>query len=146
MLVEGRAQVSINMTDYTRTPVALIVEAVRREAQRHGVEIHHTEVVGLIPQAALIEAARSYLQLDQFHPEQVLESRLYAVQGSGNAARQAFLNELADGTPTPGGGSAAAYSAAMGAALVGMVARLTIGKKKYAAVEDRMHAMAAAGR
>ena len=143
MLVEGRAQVSINMTDYTRTPVALIVETVRREAQRHGVEIHHTEVVGLIPQAALIDAARSYLQLDPFHPEQVLESRLFAVQGSGSAARQAFLNELADGTPTPGGGSAAAYAAAMGAALAGMVARLTIGKKKYTAVDERMRAMAA---
>jgi glutamate formiminotransferase/formiminotetrahydrofolate cyclodeaminase len=142
MLVEGRAQVSINMTDYTRTPVALIVETVRREAQRHGVEIHHTEVVGLIPQPALIEAARSYLQLDPFHPEQVLESRLYAAQGSGGAARQAFLNELADGTPTPGGGSAAAYAGAMAASLVGMVARLTIGKKKYAAVEARMKAIA----
>jgi glutamate formiminotransferase/formiminotetrahydrofolate cyclodeaminase len=142
MLVEGRAQVSINMTDYTRTPVALIVETVRREAERHGVGIHHSEVVGLIPQAALIEAARSYLQLDQFHPEQVLESRLYAAQGSGSAARQAFLNELADGMPTPGGGSAAAYAAAMGASLVAMVARLTIGKKKYAAVEVRMHAIA----
>jgi glutamate formiminotransferase/formiminotetrahydrofolate cyclodeaminase len=143
MLVEGRAQVSINMTDYARTPVALVFETVRREAQHHGVEIHHTEVVGLIPQAALIEAARSYLQLDQFHSEQVLESRLFAAQGSGSTARQAFLDELAGGTPTPGGGSAAAYAAAMGAALVGMVARLTMGKKKYAAVEDRMRAMAA---
>jgi glutamate formiminotransferase/formiminotetrahydrofolate cyclodeaminase len=142
MLVEGRAQVSINMTDYTRTPVAVIVETVRREARRHRVEIHHTEVVGLIPQAALIEAARSYLQLDPFHPKQVLESRLYTAPGSGGAARQAFLDELADGAPTPGGGSAAAYAGAMAASLVGMVARLTIGKKKYAAVEARMKAIA----
>jgi glutamate formiminotransferase/formiminotetrahydrofolate cyclodeaminase len=54
-----------------------------------------------------------------------------------------FLDELAAGTPTPGGGSAAAYAAAMAAALVGMVARLTIGKKKYAAVEERMQAISA---
>jgi glutamate formiminotransferase/formiminotetrahydrofolate cyclodeaminase len=143
MLVEGRAQVSINMTDFTRTPVALIVETVRGEAQRQGVDIHHCEVVGLIPEAALIEAACTYLQLDSFHPEQVLESRLYAVQGSGSGGRQAFLSELADGTPTPGGGSAAAYAAAMAAALVGMVARLTTGRKKYASVEGRMQAVAA---
>ena len=143
MLVEGRAQVSMNLTDYTRTPVARVVEAVRQEAERHGVGIHHAELVGLIPQAALIDAAQWYLQLDQFHPEQILESRLYAAQASGRAARQGFLDELADGTPTPGGGSAAAYAAAMAASLVGMVARLTIGRKKYAAVEDRMRVIAA---
>jgi glutamate formiminotransferase/formiminotetrahydrofolate cyclodeaminase len=143
MLVEGRAQVSINMTDFTRTPVATIVEAVRREARALGVDIHHAEVVGLIPQAALLAAACSYLQLDAFQPEQVLESRLFAAQGSSSAARGVFLEELAEGTPAPGGGSAAAYAAAMGAALVGMVARLTIGKKKYAGVEDRMRALAA---
>jgi glutamate formiminotransferase/formiminotetrahydrofolate cyclodeaminase len=142
MLVEGRAQVSMNLTDYTRTPIARVVEAVRQEAEKHGAAIHHAELVGLIPQAALIDAAQWYLQLDRFHPEQVLESRLYAAQGSGAAARQGFLDELADGTPTPGGGSAAAYAAAMAASLVGMVARLTIGKKKYAAVEARMRVIA----
>ena len=143
MEVEQRAQVSMNLTDYTRTSVARAVETVRKEAVRHGVAIHHTELVGLIPQAALLDAALSYLQLEGFHPEQVLESRLFAAQGQGNAGRQVFLDELAAGTPTPGGGSAAAYAAAMAAALVGMVARLTIGKKKYAAVEERMQAISA---
>jgi glutamate formiminotransferase/formiminotetrahydrofolate cyclodeaminase len=143
MEVENRAQVSMNLTDYTRTSVARAVETVRKEAVRHGVAIHHTELVGLIPQAALLDAALSYLQLEGFHSEQVLESRLLAAQGHGNAARQVFLDELGSGTPTPGGGSAAAYAAAMAAALVGMVARLTIGKKKYAPVEARMQVMAA---
>lgn len=143
MEVEGRAQVSMNLTDYTRTTVARAVETVRKEAVRHGVAIHHSELVGLIPQAALLDAALSYLQLEGFHPEQVLESRLLAAQGQGNASRQIFLDELAAGTPTPGGGSAAAYAAAMAAGLVGMVARLTIGRKKYAAVEARMRAIAA---
>jgi len=142
MDVEGRAQVSMNLTDYTRTSVARAVETVRKEAARHGVAIHHTELVGLIPQAALLEAALTYLQLEGFRGEQVLESRLLAAQGQGSAARQVFLDELAAGTPTPGGGSAAAYVAAMAAALVGMVARLTVGKKKYAAVEARMRAIA----
>ena len=141
LLVEGRAQVSMNLTDHTRTPIARAVELIRREATRHGVAIHHAELVGLIPQTALMEAARWYLQLDQFEPGQVLESRLYASQGDEAGGATAFLAELAAGTPTPGGGSAAAYAGAMAAALVGMVARLTRGKKKYIEVEGRMQAM-----
>jgi glutamate formiminotransferase/formiminotetrahydrofolate cyclodeaminase len=145
VLVEGRAQVSMNLTNFHATPLARVVEMIRREASRHGVAIHHSELVGMIPQAALVEAARWYLQLDQFEPAQVLEARLSAVQVQA-AAQEAeaaapaatFLDALAAGTPAPGGGSASAYSGAAGAALVAMVARLTTGKKKYAAVEDQM--------
>lgn len=137
MLVEGRAQVSMNLTDFRRTPVYRVVEAIRREAERYGVGIHHSELIGLIPGEALMDAAAWYLQLDGFSPEQVLENRLYAAQ-SGPTTGPAFLDSLAAGTPTPGGGSAAAYAGAMGAALVAMVARLTIGKKKYAQVEAQM--------
>ena len=111
LLVEGRAQVSMNLTNYRGTPVARVVEMIRREAARYGVGIHHSELVGLIPQEALVEAARWYLQLDQFEPEQILEYRLAAAQqeASGSAS-QNFLDALAEGTPAPGGGSAAAYS------------------------------------
>jgi glutamate formiminotransferase/formiminotetrahydrofolate cyclodeaminase len=144
LLVEGRAQVSMNFTDFTRTPLPRVVEAIRREAARHGVAIHHSELVGLIPQAALVEAARWYLQLDQFEPDQVLETRLYASLGAETSGEGAFLARLAEGTATPGGGSAAAYAGAMAAALVGMVARLTVGKKKFAGVEARMRGVAAA--
>ena len=136
MLVDGQAQVSMNLTDYQHTPLAPVVEHIRREAQRRGVQIDHSELVGLIPQAALIEAARWYLQLDQFEPDQVLETRLYASEQ--DPIRDRFLGELASGDPTPGGGSAAAYSGAMAASLVAMVARVTLGKKKYSAVEDQM--------
>jgi glutamate formiminotransferase/formiminotetrahydrofolate cyclodeaminase len=141
MLVEGRAQVSMNLTNYKKTSVARVVELIRREANRYGVAIHHSELVGLIPQQALVEAAQWYLQLDQFEPEQILEQRINAAYQE--AVKPAplggdFLNALAAGTATPGGGSAAAYAGAAGAALVAMVARLTIGKKKYAAVENRM--------
>jgi glutamate formiminotransferase/formiminotetrahydrofolate cyclodeaminase len=141
LLVEGRAQVSMNLTDYTRTPVARVVELIRREAERYGVTIHHSELVGLIPQAALVDAAQWYTQLDQFEPDQILESRLYDALSSG-AEEEPFLGRLAAGTPTPGGGSAAAHAGAMAAALVGMVARLTLGKKKYAEVEARMQEIA----
>ncbi|HWQ83400.1 MAG TPA: glutamate formimidoyltransferase [Anaerolineales bacterium] len=150
LLVEGRAQVSMNLTHFRKTPLARVVELVRREAQRYGVGIHHSELVGLIPQEALVEAARWYLQLDQLEPEQILEQRLAAVQAESPAAvkggeetggGESFLDALAAGTPAPGGGSAAAYAGAAGAALVAMVARLTIGKKKYAAVEAQMQAV-----
>ena len=135
LLVEGRAQVSINLTDFTQTPIHRVVELIRREAERYGVAVHHSELVGLIPQEALVEAARWYLQLDDFKPDQVLETRLLetAVPAAGS-----FLDQLAAGTPTPGGGSAAAHAGAMAAALVAMVARLTLGKKKYAEVQDQV--------
>jgi glutamate formiminotransferase/formiminotetrahydrofolate cyclodeaminase len=138
MLVEGKAQVSMNLTNYRQTPVFRVVEAIRREAARYGVAIHHSELVGLIPQEALIDSAVWYLQLDGFTPDQILETRLQAAQG-GAAAETSFLDDLAAGTPAPGGGSAAAYVGAMGAALVAMVARLTVGKKKYAEVEAQMN-------
>ncbi len=105
--------------------------------------IHHSELVGLIPQEALFDAATWYLQLDGFKDEQVLENRLYEVQRSAPqeapASQPSFLAQLAAGTATPGGGSAAAFTAAEGAALASMVARLTVGKKKYAAVETQMY-------
>ena len=153
LLVDGRAQVSMNLTSFRKTPIALVVETIRREAQRYGVGIHHSELVGLIPQDALVDAAVWYTQMDQFTPDQVLENKLYtAMQGEPTAAdgqqtatsdqpsgvEELFLDSLAAGTPTPGGGSAAAYSGAMAAGLVAMVARLSIGKKKYAEVEAQM--------
>lgn len=144
LLVEGRAQVSMNLTNFRETPLARVVEFIRREAERYGVGIHHSELVGLIPQEALVDAAVWYTQLDQFSKEQILESRLFATtsaDGSDSPKPASFIEELAAPTPTPGGGSAAAYAGAMGAALVAMVAGVTIGKKKYAEVEAEMQAI-----
>ncbi len=76
LLVDGKAQVSMNLTDFTRTPVFRVVEMIRREAARYGVSIASSELIGLIPQQALVDAAVWYLQLDGFSPEQVLENRL----------------------------------------------------------------------
>lgn len=142
LLVEGRAQVSMNLTHYRETPIARVVETIRREAQRYGVGIHHSELVGLIPQEALIDAAVWYTQLDGFDKAQVLEYRLVDSSASEPLPKPvSFIEELAAPTATPGGGSAAAYAGAMGAALVSMVAGLTIGKKKYAEVEAQMQAI-----
>jgi len=142
LLVEGRAQVSMNLTDYRKTALPTVVELIRREAARYGVAVHHSELVGLIPQEALVDAAVWYAQLDAFDKEQVLESRLYSVSSTTQPhARSSFLDEIAAPTPTPGGGSAAAYTAAIGAGLVAMVAGLTIGKKKYAEVKAEMQAI-----
>ncbi len=136
ILVDGRAQVSMNLTNFRKTPLARVVEMIRREAARYGVAIHHSELVGLIPQEALVDAAVWYMQLDQFEKDQILETRL--ADETRLRKSDVFLDALAEGKPTPGGGSAAAYSAAMGAGLVAMVARLSIGKKKYAEVEAEM--------
>jgi glutamate formiminotransferase/formiminotetrahydrofolate cyclodeaminase len=145
VLVEGLAQVSMNLTNFRSSPIFRVVELVRREAQHFGVNIHHTELVGLTPQAALINSAIWYLQTYDFQPEQLLEQRLYAVmreqQESGGTQEPNFLDRLASGDATPGGGSAAAYTGAEAAALVAMVGRLTVGKKKYEAVKDQMWAL-----
>lgn len=139
--VDGRAQVSMNLTNYRKTPLAQVVEMIRREAGRYGVAVHHSELVGLIPQDALVEAARWYLQLDEFELDQLLENQLAAQ--APQAAGADLMEAIADGTPTPGGGSASAHVGATAAALVAMVARLTIGKGKYAGVEARMKEIAA---
>ncbi len=144
VLVDGRAQVSMNLTNYRQTSIARVVEMVRREAQRYGVGVHHSELVGLIPQEALVDAAVWYTQLDQFEPSQILEQKLFeamrseASETAGGAETPDFIDQLAAATPTPGGGSAAAHTGAAAAALAAMVARLTVGKKKYAAVEAEM--------
>ncbi len=146
MMVEGMAQVSMNLTNFRRTSMARVVEMIRREASRYGVSVRHSELVGLVPNEALVDASVWYMQMDQFEPDQVLETRLFdaAAQPQESPVKEGdegFLDALASGEPTPGGGSAAAYSAAMAAALVAMVGRVTVGKKKYADVEAEMWSM-----
>ncbi len=76
LLVEGQAQVSMNLTDYNRTPIHRVLELIRVEAARYGINITRSEIVGLLPSQALLDAARFYLQLHGFSPEQILENRL----------------------------------------------------------------------
>jgi glutamate formiminotransferase len=74
--VKGKAQVSMNLTDFRRTPMHQVMEMIRQEAGRCGVGIESSELIGMIPQQALLDVAVWYLQLDNFDPSMVLENRL----------------------------------------------------------------------
>jgi len=69
-------QVSINMTDYTKTALYRVFEMVRFEARRYGVEIVGSEIIGLAPMAALVDAAVYYMRLEDFKMEQIIEQRM----------------------------------------------------------------------
>jgi glutamate formiminotransferase len=76
LLVDGRAQVSINMTDFRQTPLHRAFDLIRSEALRYGVLPTESEIVGLVPEDALLDAAEHYLGLNRFKRPQVLERRL----------------------------------------------------------------------
>jgi glutamate formiminotransferase/formiminotetrahydrofolate cyclodeaminase len=128
----------MNLVDYTNTHLHHAFEAVRREAERYGVAVAGSEIVGLVPQAALNEAAAFYLQIENFSPGVVLEERIaaaYEGKGEGRTVTE-FVEEFAGNGPNaPGGGAAAAQAAALGASLGEMIATLTVGREKYAEVE-----------
>ena len=142
-LVDGQAQVSMNLTNFERTPIHRVQETVRREAERHGLTVTRAELVGLIPQKALLESAKWYLQLDGLEDDQVLELRLTTPPAEDkpeetlSTIARPFVDTVAATTPTPGGGSVAALVGALAAALTQMVAGLTIGRKKYLDVSDQ---------
>ena len=117
------AQVSINLTDFEQTPMHLVFETVRREAERYGVPVVGSEIVGLIPKKAIEMSAEYFLRYENFRPELVLENRI-AEAVSARSGLPEFLDALAAPTATPGGGSASAAAAAMAAALGSMVTRL----------------------
>jgi glutamate formiminotransferase len=117
------AQVSINLTDFEQTPMHVVFEAVRREAERYGVSVAGSEIVGLIPKKAIEQSAGYFLRFENFRPELVLENRI-AEALSARGGLPDFLDALAAPTATPGGGSAAAAAAGMAAALGCMVTRL----------------------
>jgi glutamate formiminotransferase len=73
----GLVQVSMNMTDYSKTALYRAFELIKIEARRHGVNVIGSEIVGLVPMEALIDTAAYYLQLENFSMEQVLEARIY---------------------------------------------------------------------
>lgn len=70
------AQVSMNLTDYTKSSMFHVFEAVKREAARYGVNVVGSEIIGLVPLRALAESAAHYLQVENFHMEQILETQL----------------------------------------------------------------------
>ncbi len=150
----GIAQVSMNLTDISRTPLHVAFDEVCRKADARGVRVTGTEIVGLVPKRALLEAGRYFLRkqhrstgiaeeeivrlavksmglddLKPFHPEEkVIE---YLLEAEDKKKRlidmtcKGFAEETASESPAPGGGSISAYMGALGAALGTMVANLS---------------------
>lgn len=142
-LVDGQAQVSMNLTNFEKTPVYTVQELVKREAAQRGVMVTRAELVGLIPHQALTDSAVWYLQLADLQDEQILERKLQQVSAESEetdvdemATPAAFVEAVAAATAAPGGGSVGACAGALAAALAQMVAGLTVGRKRYAEVND----------
>lgn len=149
------AQVSMNLTNYEGTGLHRVFEFVQREAARYGVGIKESEIIGLVPEQALVDVAVWNLQLDTFDRAQILERRIAEAEkataessmkngcDSSTASKhhRCFIDKVAEASPTPGGGSVAAKSGALGCALCEMVAGLTEQKKGFEAVHEEMAAM-----
>jgi glutamate formiminotransferase/formiminotetrahydrofolate cyclodeaminase len=114
---------------------------VKMEAEARGVTPTWSELVGLVPERVLFEAAARHVRLKNFSPDMVLERKVRSAI-SGGESLSGFVGSVASPSPTPGGGSVAAHAGALAAALAQMVAGLTVGKKKYAAVDAEMRELA----
>ncbi len=141
LLVDGQAQVSMNLVDTDTTPLHVAFDFIAERAAAAGIAVTWSEIVGLIPERVLFDAAANHLKLTQFTPKQLLEQKVRAVSAAGLSVAD-FLSSIASSEPVPGGGSVAAHAGALAAALARMVAGLTIGKKKYAAAETEMRDVA----
>jgi len=125
-------QVSMNMTDYHKSQLFKAYELVKLFADRYGVPVVGSEIVGLAPMDSLVDSAEFYLRLENFNRDQILEKRLFAPSPSGltHMSLATFSEEVASKKATPGGGSVAAYIGAMAVGLLCMVGRITLGKKE----------------
>jgi glutamate formiminotransferase/formiminotetrahydrofolate cyclodeaminase len=133
----NQVQVSMNLTNYEATPIFRAFDFVCREAERYGVSVASSEIVGLVPQNALDASAEYYLRLDNFSRSQILENRLLEVLPPEQGL-DTYLTDVAAAEPLPGGGSVAALAGALAAALGEMMSSLTEGRDKYALVESRV--------
>lgn len=161
----GYAQVSINLTNYTVTGIHHAFDAVTSEAQKRGLRVTGSEVVGLVPKKSLIDAGIHYLQKQgknigiperemihiailslglndtvTFDPdEKIIEYRINkGTKRLVDMTLTKFADELSSDSPAPGGGSVAALCGALSASLSSMVANLTYGKKGYERVTKAM--------
>ncbi|HQL24231.1 MAG TPA: glutamate formimidoyltransferase [candidate division Zixibacteria bacterium] len=136
----NQVQISMNLVNYTKTPIFRVFETIKSEADRYGVPVTSSEIIGLVPNDAILAVADFYLRLENFSKNQILEEKLKMAGGGGNAAevRESFFDQVASSAPAPGGGSVSAAAGALAAALAAMVSRLTVGKKAYADVKDEL--------
>jgi glutamate formiminotransferase/formiminotetrahydrofolate cyclodeaminase len=135
---QGLVQVSMNLVDYEKTGLARAFAAVKAEADRLGVQIAGSEIVGLVPQAALDEAGEHFLRVENYRPDLVVENRIEAAFAREREAGGDFVSRLASADPVPGGGAAAAQVAVLAAALGEMAGRLTLGRDRFADVETEV--------
>lgn len=131
--VGGKAQVSMNLLDIDVTSPAKVFAEVSERCAVSGTRVLKSEIVGLIPERAIWDAAARYLKLDEPVETHLVEAKVRAAQGP---SLDGWMDQLASVEPAPGGGSAAALAGALAAALVAMVGRLTSSRKAYAAVAE----------
>jgi glutamate formiminotransferase/formiminotetrahydrofolate cyclodeaminase len=162
------AQVTMNLTNYKETPLGEVFDAVCRLADERGVRCTGSELVGLVPRDCLLEAGRHYLRksgksagvpekelirlavqslgLSELSPfdaqAKIVESRIPDPRPLISQSLADFVHETSTDSPAPGGGSVAALCGSLSAALSGMVALLTVGKKGHEKAQDEMKALA----
>jgi glutamate formiminotransferase/glutamate formiminotransferase/formiminotetrahydrofolate cyclodeaminase len=124
----GMVQVAMNLTDYRSTSIYAAFEAVKNEAAKRGLTVAGSELIGLIPQAALDQTAQAAVRLEGFASTQVLEFKLRAAMSEEPISDRPiaeFLEAVADARPTPAGGSVAALVGALAASLGALGARVS---------------------
>jgi len=162
------AQISVNLLNYNTTPLCRVFEEAERFAAEFGVRVTGSELVGLIPLEAVLQAGRHFLrkqgnsrgvdekelvrvavqslglaELAPFKPEhKIIEYRFRKKGPLASMDLVAFCAELASDSPAPGGGSIAALNGALSAGLSAMVGNLTFGKKGYEEVRGEMEIVA----
>src|SRR5229473_1427165 len=156
----GIAQVSMNLTNIEETPLHLAFDACNQAANKRGLRVTGSEIVGMVPKKCLVDAGRYFLrkqrwsegasveelidiavrsmglsELKPFDPnEKVIEFKIQSAESKKSLVKmdvREFCNETLSDSPAPGGGSAAALMGALGASLGGMVANLSAGKRGW---------------
>jgi glutamate formiminotransferase/formiminotetrahydrofolate cyclodeaminase len=165
----GIAQVSVNVLDSRITPLHVVYEEARRQADLLGIAVTGSEIVGLVPREALLVAGRHYLERQGLSPaapeaelihvavrslglndakpfipeDKVIEYRLARGRSTlTDLPVRVFADQVSADAPTPGGGSVAALAGALGASLAAMVGNLTVRRPEHRDIRDRMTALA----
>ncbi|MFQ5454298.1 MAG: cyclodeaminase/cyclohydrolase family protein, partial [Candidatus Zixiibacteriota bacterium] len=134
----NQVQISMNLVNYTKTPIFRVFETIKSEAARYGVNVTSSEIIGLVPNDAILDVSDFYLRLENFSKAQILEEKLKDAGASFDSEGETFYDEVASSSPAPGGGSVAAAAGALATALSSMVCRLTVGKKQYANAKEEL--------